>query len=102
MRVADERCSVTLSVPPLVVIITVAIAAVVVFNMWYFSQPIFPLDVNTASVSHLTHLPGIDEPTAQKIIGGRPYKAKDELMEKNILDRTQYERIKDQIIARQK
>ena len=44
-------------------------------------------------------LPGIDAATAQKIIAGRPYHGKNDLVSKNIISKTEYESIKDQIIA---
>ena len=44
-------------------------------------------------------LPGIDAATAQKIIAGRPYHGKNDLVSKNIISKTEYDSIKDQIIA---
>ncbi len=59
------------------------------------------LDINTASKEDLQNLPGIGPVTAQKIIDGRPYRAKNELVSKKIVGKGEYEKIKDQIIAHQ-
>lgn len=60
-----------------------------------------PLDINTASIEKLRALPGIGEAYSKKIVGGRPYRAKNELVQKNILPEGVYEKIKDMIIAKQ-
>ena len=59
------------------------------------------LDINTATTEQLMALPGIGEAYSEKIIKGRPYSRKDELVQKKILPRATYEGIKYKIVARQ-
>ncbi len=59
------------------------------------------LDINSASKSELTALAGIGDAYSQKIIDGRPYARKDQLVSKNIVPKATYDKIKDQIIAKQ-
>lgn len=60
-----------------------------------------PLDINSASVEELRALPGIGDVYSKKIVDNRPYKRKDELVHKNVVPQATYDKIKDQIIAKQ-
>jgi len=59
-----------------------------------------PLDINSASADELKTLKGIGEADAKKIVANRPYKTKDDLVQKKVVPKATYDKIKDQIVAK--
>ena len=59
------------------------------------------VNLNTATESDLTALPGIDEATAQKIVSMRPYKSSSQLVSKNIVTKEEFTKIRNRVSARQ-
>ena len=59
------------------------------------------MDINSASEKDLATLPGIGEARSKAIVKGRPYKGKNDLVDKKIIPENVYNGIKDTIIAKQ-
>jgi hypothetical protein len=58
-----------------------------------------PVDINSGSIEQLRALPGIEDSDAQKIVAGRPYQKKQDLVSRKIIPETIFEKIKDRIIT---
>ncbi|MBV8938014.1 MAG: helix-hairpin-helix domain-containing protein [Alphaproteobacteria bacterium] len=59
------------------------------------------VDINSATAAELKMLPGVSDSDASKIIQGRPYTDKSQLVSKKVVSEPTYEKIKDHVVARQ-
>lgn len=90
------------------ILIAVVAAAIGGFEVWWIYEPPRSspsstlLDINTATVRELTTLSGIDQSTAERIVTERPYNRTDDLVGKNIIPQATFDKIKDQIVVKQK
>jgi DNA uptake protein ComE-like DNA-binding protein len=59
------------------------------------------VDINSATPEQLKALPGVSEAESAKIIQGRPYADKSQLVSRHVLNETTYDKIKDHLVAKQ-
>ena len=58
------------------------------------------VDINRARKAQLMKLPGIDEALASKIIAGRPYRSKADLVTRDVIPAGVYEGLKRNVVAK--
>ena len=59
------------------------------------------IDINSATPDKLKTLREISDAYAQKIVDGRPYRAKTDLVRKNVIPQATYDKISSMVIAKQ-
>ena len=57
------------------------------------------VDINSASIEELVKVPGLTRTWAARIVRFRPYRAKNDLLDRGIVSGEVYDRIKDHVIA---
>ena len=57
------------------------------------------VDINHASIEELLKIPGMKRTWAERIVRSRPYRAKNELLDRGVVPSQIYDRIKDYVIA---
>lgn len=78
-----------------------AIPAIPTVEMKTVSAPsVEMIDINSATEAQLKRIPGISDEYAKKIIGGRPFANKSQLLSKKIIPKPVYDKVKDMIIAK--
>jgi competence protein ComEA len=59
------------------------------------------VDINTATAAELKGLPSVSDADSAKIIQGRPYADKNQLVSRHVLSEATYDKIKDHVVAKQ-
>ncbi len=57
------------------------------------------VDLNTATPAELAALPGMGAAYARRVVEGRPYSAKNQLVTRGVLPNNAYQAIKDRVVA---
>ena len=65
------------------------------------SAEVKPIDINSASSQQLKTLPGITAAEVEKLIAGRPYGSKSQLVSRGIVSEATYQGLRPQIVAKQ-
>jgi Helix-hairpin-helix motif len=63
-------------------------------------SPDHPINLNTATQSQLTTLPGISDETAARIVANRPYRSAHDLIDRRLVTPDEYKQIADRITAK--
>jgi DNA uptake protein ComE-like DNA-binding protein len=86
----------------LALVLCLPITGHAVSNIWFEQANVPPearIDINRASVWELAKVPGITQTWAARIVRFRPYRTKEDLLERGVLPSDVYDRIKDRVIA---
>jgi competence protein ComEA len=59
------------------------------------------VDINSATAAELKMLPGVSDGDATKIVQGRPYSDKSQLLSKKVVSEATYDKIKEHLVAKQ-
>jgi DNA uptake protein ComE-like DNA-binding protein len=59
------------------------------------------VDLNTATKEQLQALPGVSESLADRIIAARPFKAKNDLVSKNLMTKAEYEKVSSHVMVKE-
>ena len=63
-------------------------------------SPEHPIDLNNATQSQLTSLPGISNETAARIVANRPYRAPHDLVDRRLVTADEYKQIADRVTVK--
>jgi len=59
------------------------------------------VDINSATAAELKGLPGLSEADSAKIVQGRPYTDKNQLVSRHVVSEATFDKIKDHVVAKQ-
>jgi hypothetical protein len=64
---------------------TIGFLIAATFAISALAQPAIPVDINTATAAQLQALPGMGAEYARRVIAGRPYTMKNQLLQRGVL-----------------